>query len=199
MDRQSSGIAGGETTRESVLKMQQTVGAEQQFTQKTWSNWKRSGTRTLLRERPASSKHACDVLTGSIDGSYFGTSRCGTSSARSSIGMERIPISITKRARNRNCVKTKRNSVASPMPYLKPSSCCPLMEPRFMRIAMLSKKRASRQKNSRPMAFFYLHFVLKILEHLESLFAFRLYLFIFLYIAVGNRFNPHNLTASAAN
>src|SRR6202023_76871 len=56
---------------------------------------KRSGTRTLLRERPASSKHACDVLMGSIDGSYFGTSRCGTSSARSSIGMERIPISMT--------------------------------------------------------------------------------------------------------
>src|ERR1700730_11455273 len=94
-DRQSSGIAAGTTTQESALRMQQVVGAEQQFTQKTWSNWKRSGTRTLLRERPASSTHACDVLMGSIDGSYSGTSRCGTSSARSSIGMERIPISMT--------------------------------------------------------------------------------------------------------
>src|SRR4030081_1827679 len=109
MDRQSSGIAGGATTQESVLKMQQTVGAEQQFIQKTWSNWKRSGTRTLLRERPASSTHACDVLTGSIDGSYFATSRCGTSSTRSSIGMERIPISMTESARHRNRVGTKGN------------------------------------------------------------------------------------------
>src|SRR5258708_12332118 len=102
MDRQSSGIAAGTTTQESVLKMQQTVGAEQQFTQKTWSNWKRSGTRTLLRERPASSKHACDVLTGRIDGSYFRTSRCRTTPAISPIGLERLPLSLTYIARYRN-------------------------------------------------------------------------------------------------
>src|ERR1700730_12093230 len=161
MDRQSSGIAGGATTQESVLKMQQTVGAEQQFTQKTWSNWKRSGTRTLLRERPASSKHACDVLTGRIDGFYFCTSHCVTNSARSAIGMERVPMSALPRTRSIDCVKTKRNSVASPMPYLKASSCCPLMEPRFMRIALLSRRRASRQKKSRHKAFFYRHFILK--------------------------------------
>src|ERR1700745_4283218 len=48
----------------------------------------------------------------------------------------------------------KRNSVASPMPYLKASSCCPLMEPRFMRIVLLSNRRGLTSEQVQAQAFF---------------------------------------------